>query len=114
MSDEPKKNVTTDLIQALRQAGEELARQLSDASELKVTTSFTIVGENTPPELVASTSIALDGDTDVVIPLRREGNTLVRDVELLELHQVSVNNAIAYRAKLVEQILEVARQVRGR
>jgi len=116
MSNDPGKNnkVTTDLVQALRQAGQELARQISDASGLQVQTFFTVVGENTEPALVASTKIELDGDTDTVIPLRREADSLVRDIDLLELHQVSVENAIAYREKLLDQILDLARQARTR
>jgi hypothetical protein len=113
MSDNPNQT-TSDLMQALRQAGQELARQISDASALHVETYITIVDEDSGEQLIASTEINLDGDTRVVIPVRREGNTLVRDMDLLELHQVSVDNAIAYRAKLVDQIMEVARQVRGR
>jgi hypothetical protein len=112
MSNNP--NTTNDLVQALRQAGEELARQISDASSLNVETYFTIVGEKTDPQMIASTLIELDGDTKMVIPLRREGSALVRDKDLLDLHQASVNSAIAYRAKLFDQIMDVARQVRGR
>jgi hypothetical protein len=116
MSNDPGTNnkVTTDLVQALRQAGQELARQISDASALQVQTFFTVVGENTEPVLVASTKIELDGDTETVVPLKREGDTLVRDLDLLELHQTSVENAIAYRDKLVDQILDIARQARTR
>jgi hypothetical protein len=113
MSDETNQT-TSDLMQALRQAGQELARQISDASALHVETYIAIVDEDSGEQLIASTDINLDGDTRVVIPVRREGNTLVRDMELLELHQVSVDNAVAYRAKLVDQIIQVARQVRSR
>lgn len=116
MSNNPQtsKKVTSDLVTALRQAGEELARQISDVSAVQVKTFYTIVGENTTPELLASTEIQLDGDTETIVPLRREGNVLVRDLELLELHHVSVENAVTYREKLVNQIMEVARQARSR
>jgi hypothetical protein len=114
MSDESNKTSKPDLMQALREVGEELARQLKDATAVNIETYITVVGERAGEELVASTSIELDGDTKMLVPVRREGNTLVRDVELLQLHQLSVDNAIAYRAKLVDRIMEVARQVRSR
>lgn len=47
----PNKKVTMDLVQALRQDGEELASQLSDASALMVKTSFTKIGGYTPLEV---------------------------------------------------------------
>jgi hypothetical protein len=113
----PKK--TQDLQVALRQAAATLAEQLSDATSLKVDTLYVKVGDDGSYEFkdarpVASTTIELDGDTTMVIPLRDENGVLVRDDALLEVHLDSVKNAIEYRQKLLEALFNLVRQPRER
>lgn len=110
---------TQDLTQALRQAAAKLAEQLSDASSLVVSTRWIEVGEDDPTDftkakLAAYTEIALDGDTTLVIPMRRESGVLVRDDALLEHHLNSVKNAIEYRQRLLDAMFDLAKQVRSR
>jgi hypothetical protein len=115
MGDNPENQTNVDLGEALRSAAQELARQINDASELTVETKYIVLEESEEPTLVARTTIELDGDTEVVIPMRREASgALVRDEGLLEFHLGNVENAIAYRANLLDTILEVARTVRSR
>lgn len=115
MSDKPAKKTDVDLGEALRNAAQELARQITDASELTIETKFIVIEEGEEPTLVAKSTIQLDGDTTLTIPMRREASgALVRDEGLLELHLGNVDNAIAYRANILETILETVRSVRTR
>ena len=115
MGDQPVTESNVDLSEALRSAAQELARQIEDASELTVETKYVVLEESEEPTLVARTTIELDGDMEVVVPMRREASgALVRDEGLLDFHQGNVDNAIAYRANLLDTILDVARTVRSR
>ena len=110
---------TTDLATALKRAGEELARQISDASELQVETKWVMADENGDVDWkaakpVARTTIMLDGDSELIIPMPKEGDTLVVRRDLLALHETNVSNARAFREKLYDMIYKVAQEIRGR
>ena len=110
---------TQDLQVALRQAASTLAQQLSDASSLKVETLYVKIGDDGTTNFkearpVASTTIELDGDTTMIIPVRDEGGILVRDDALLELHLNSVKSAIEYRQQLLEAMFNLVRPPRDR
>ena len=117
MAEETK--TTNDLQAALRQAAASLAHQISEATALEVKTLWVEVSDDGAYKFedarpVASTRIELDGDTTLTIPMRRENGVLVRDDDLLELHLGSVSNAVEYRYKILDAILNVVRQVRTR
>jgi hypothetical protein len=119
MTNNPNTQKTADLGEALRKAARELALQISDATAVEVETHWVEVGENGVFEekearLAAMTRIQLDGDTKLVIPTRRENGLLVRDDGLIELHLNAVQNAIEYRKKILDAIINVVRQVRER
>lgn len=110
---------TQDLQVALRQAASALAQQLSDATSLKVETLYVKVGDDGTANFkdarpVASTTIELDGDTTMIVPVRDEGGILVRDDALLQVHLDSVKNAIDYRQKLLEAMFNLVRSPRER
>ncbi len=110
---------TTDLPTALRRAGEELARQISDATELQIETKWVMAAENgdvrwEDAKPVARTTISLDGDSELIIPMKKEGDMLVIRQDLLDLHQGNVQSARAYREKIYDLILSVAREISGR
>ena len=107
---------TSDLQAALRNAAAILAQQISNVTTLKVETKWVEVSdageykfEDARP--VASTHIELNGDTTLVIPMKRENGVLVRDDELLQVHLGSVQNAIEYRNKLLDAIIGVVKQL---
>ncbi len=109
----------TDLTTALKKAGEELAKQISDASELTVETKWVMANENgdvdwNTAKPVARTIIMLDGDSELIIPMTKEGEALVVRHDLLALHEANVANARAYREKLFDMIYNTAREIRGR
>ena len=110
---------TTDLTTALKKAGEDLAKQISDASELQIVTKWVMADENgdvdwATAKPVARTVINLDGDSELIIPMTKEGGTLIVRQDLLALHETNVANARAYREKLYDMIYNVARELRGR
>lgn len=110
---------TSDLTTALKNAGQELAKQISDASELKVETKWVMASESGDVDWntarpVARTIVQLDGDSELIIPMTKEGDALVIRRDLLLLHEGNVANARAYREKLYDIILSVAREIRGR
>jgi len=110
---------TQDLQQALRQASAALAEQISDLTSLKVRTLWVKVSEDgafkeEDARPVAATTIELDGDTTMIIPMRDENGVLVRDDALLEVHLGSVKSAMEYRQKLIETIIDTVRQARER
>ena len=110
---------TSDLTVALKKAAEELAKQISDASELRVETKWVMASDSgdvdwSTARPVARTIVQLDGDSELIIPMTKEGDALVIRRDLLVLHEGNVANARAYREKLYDIILSVAREIRGR
>jgi hypothetical protein len=108
---------TTDLAAALKKAGQDLAKQISDASELQVETKWVLADEKgdvdwAAAKPVARTTISLD--SQLIIPLSKEGDTLVVRKDLLALHEANVANARAYREKLYDMIYNAALELGGR
>ena len=73
---------TTDLTTALKKAGAELAKQISDASELQIETKWVLADEKgdvdwTTAKPAARTTIKLDGDSELIVPMSKEGDSLV-------------------------------------
>lgn len=112
-------NGTTDLTAAIKKAGQELAKQISDASDLQVETKWVLADENgdvdwTAAKPAARTIVKLDGDSELIVPMTKEGDVLVVRKDLLELHEANVANARAYREKLYDMIYNAALELRGR
>jgi len=112
--------MANDLENTIRNAAYKFAKALEDASELEVETLFVEVGdqgainfEDARP--VAKTTIKLDGDMNVVIPMTRsESGALERDDSLLQLHLENVDSATSYRTDLLEALLSLIRPTRTR
>jgi hypothetical protein len=56
----------------------------------------------------------LDGDSELIVPMTKEGDTLAVRKDLLALHEANVANARAYREKLYDMIYNAALELRGR
>lgn len=115
MSDE----TTTDLTTALKKAGAELAKQISDATELHIETKWVLADEDGDVDWqtakpAALTTISLDGDSELTVPMTNEGGILVVRRDLLELHETNVANARFYREKLYDMIYNAALELSGR
>lgn len=112
--------MANDLENTIRNAAYKFAKALEDASELEIETLYVEVGdqgainfEDARP--VAKTTIQLDGDMNVVIPMTRsESGALERDDSLLQLHMENVDSATSYRTDLLEALLSLIRSPRTR
>lgn len=96
---------------ALRNAASVVAKYVQDAASMLVETKYVEVGESGDANFeaakpVARTEIKLDGDSEAVLPMRRnETGALEVDVNLFELHQANVATAIEYRARILNALL---------
>jgi hypothetical protein len=110
-----------DLESTIRSAAQKFAQQLKDAGELQVETRFVLIGDDGSVTFdrgkrpIARTVISIDGDTELIIPMRQTATgALERDETLLDLHMKNVSSAIEYRASLLEALLSVVRPTRSR
>ena len=96
---------------ALKNVATSIAQYVKDASMMQVETHYVEIVGNDPAGFekarpVARTIIKLDGDSETVVPMRKNeaGNSVV-DTELFELHQQNVSTAIDYRARILNALL---------
>lgn len=96
---------------ALKNIATSVAQYVKDASIMTVETRYVDVGEGGSPDFdkarpVARTTVKLDGDSETVLPMRKnEAGIDVVDSDLFELHQQNVNTAIQYRASILNALL---------
>ncbi len=96
---------------ALKNAATSVAKYVQDAAILQVETRYVEVSPNALADFdqarpVARTIIRLDGDSESVLPLRKnEGGMMEVDTALFELHQQNVSTAIEYRARILNALL---------
>lgn len=86
-----------------------MADKIADASGLEVTTKYVEIGSNgadfSQALPVAQTKIALDGDYEGIIPMRKNpAGQLEIDGDLFDRHQENVTTAMEYRAHLLETL----------
>lgn len=112
--------MANDLETTIRNAAYKFAKALEDASELEVETLYVEVSDQGAIDFqdarpVARTTIKLDGDMNVVVPMTRsDSGALERDDALLELHLENVDAATKYRTDLLEALLSLLRPSRTR
>lgn len=96
---------------ALRNAAASVAKYVQDAATMLVETKYVEIGESGEMKFedarsAARTEIKLDGDSQAILPMRRnESGVLEVDVTLFELHQQNVTTAIDYRARILNALL---------
>lgn len=96
---------------ALKNAATAVAQYVKDAATMQVETRYVVVDPNAAANFeqaaaIARTVIKLDGDSETVVPMRRnEAGVLEVDSGLFELHQQNVNTAIEYRARILNSLL---------
>lgn len=108
-----------DVEKSIRNATLKMANALEGAAELKVETRYVLVddagGEISGDEkgrLLARTTMQLDGDTGVVLPMTRDATgKLQTDKEIFELHQTNVGMALNYRLDLLNKLLVAVRSL---
>jgi hypothetical protein len=96
---------------ALRSAATSVASYVKDASTMQVETQYVEIGDNGAANFdqarpVARTLIKLDGDSAVIVPVRKnEAGLMEVDAGLFDLHQQNVATAIEYRARILNSLL---------
>ena len=103
----------SDLESALRTAAERIASYVENAASMTVETRFVRAAAATEANLeqsrlLARTVLSLDGDSEVVVPMREaEDGSLRVDTEALEVHRANVHMAIEYRTRMLDALLLV-------
>jgi hypothetical protein len=103
--------MANELDTALKNIATTLAQYVKDASMMQVETRYVEISEGSAVEFdkarpVARTVIKLDGDSETVLPMRKnEAGVTVVDSELFDLHQQNVTTAIEYRARILNALL---------
>ncbi|UCH61175.1 MAG: hypothetical protein JSV61_06755 [Anaerolineales bacterium] len=96
---------------ALKNVASSISQYVKDASMMQVETRYVEIAEDGPSGFdaakpVARTIIKLDGDSETILPMRKnEAGSTVVDTELFELHQQNVSTAIDYRARILNALL---------
>jgi hypothetical protein len=103
--------MANELDTALKNIATTLAQYVKDASMMQVETRYVEISEDSAVDFdkarpAARTVIKLDGDSETVLPMRKNdaGSTVV-DSELFDLHQQNVTTAIEYRARILDALL---------
>jgi hypothetical protein len=107
-----EKMATNEIRDALKTAADQIAKYVQDAAEMSVETTYIEMGSPNfdTAKLAARTIVKLDGDSQTVLPMRKDENgVLVVDAVVFDLHQQNVQAAIDYRAEMMTAMLSVLR-----
>jgi len=104
---------------ALKNAAAKVAQYVNDVATLTVETRLVEISASGGVNFdqaapAARTVIKLDGDSQAVVPMRKNAaGALEMDTVLFEVHQQNVSTAIEYRARMLGALLEAIRSARG-
>jgi len=98
---------------ALRTAAGKIAEYVEDAATMTVITQYVTVSPTGDTDFgtakpVARSIVKLDGDTEVIMPLREAmagSGRLEVDASLMELHERNVSAATEYRARILQALV---------
>jgi hypothetical protein len=98
---------------ALRTAASKIAEYVEDAATMTVITQYVKVSPNgdadfTTAKPVARSIVKLDGDSEIVMPLREAtagSGRLEVDAGLMDLHERNVAAATEYRARILQALV---------
>jgi hypothetical protein len=105
--------MASDIEAALREVGNSLAAYVKDAASMTVESRYVHVSLEQDADFeqskaLARTIIRLDGDSEMIFPLRQgDDGYLEADNPLFGLHQQNVATAIEYRARMIDALLSV-------
>ena len=103
-----------ELETALRTAASKIAAYVEDAATMTVITEFVSVGaagelDFSTAKPVAKTILSLDGDTQIILPMRETepgSGRLEIDATLIDLHERNVAAATEYRARILNALVQ--------
>ena len=111
--------MATELENSIRNAAAKIAQYVEDVTTMTVQTAYVQIGAGSDVDFshakpVARTIIKLDGDSEVIVPMRQtEAGGFEVDAGLLDLHERHVTAAIEYRARILNTLLTVLQPQRG-
>ena len=109
----------TELENSIRNAAAKIAEYVDDVTTMTVQTAYVQVGSGGEVDFsharpVARTTIKMDGDSEVIIPMRQtQTGGFEVDAGLLDLHQRHVTTAIEYRARILNALLAILQPQQG-
>jgi hypothetical protein len=103
-----------ELESTLRSVATKIAEYVEDAATMTVITQFVSVGaageiDFTTAKPVAKTVVRLDGDTEIILPMREAEAGSGRqeiDATLMDLHERNVAAATEYRARILNALIQ--------
>ncbi len=103
--------MASNLDETIREAAAQVRRYVEDAAVMQVRTFYVVTDAESlssidPERPGAFTEVKLDGDTKVVVPMRkgRDGN-LELDEALFAIHERNVAMATNYRAQVLNALI---------
>lgn len=99
------------LDESIREAAAKVRQYVEDAAVMQVRTFFVLTGTETlagidPERPGAFTEVKLDGDTKVVVPMRKgRDDSLELDETLFTIHERNVAAATHYRAEVLNALI---------
>ena len=103
--------MASELETALKNAAASVAQYVKDIATMTVVTQYVEVGPDGAVDFsqarpVARTIIKLDGDSESILPMRRnEAGQPEVDSALFDLHQQNVTTTIDYRTRMLNALL---------
>ena len=103
--------MATELDKSIKSVAARVAQYVDDVATLTLETHYVHLSGDGDASFdrarpVARTTIKLDGDCDLVVPMREaEASRFEVDAALLEVHQQNVASAIEYRARILNALL---------
>lgn len=103
--------MASELETALKNAATVVGQYVKDVATMTVETKYVEVGPDGSVDFdkarpVARTIVKLDGDSEIVAPVRRNAAGVEElDSALFELHQQNVSTTIEYRTKMLNALL---------
>ena len=102
-----------DVEGALRSAAARIASYVEDAATMTVITQYVTIGASGDANFdaakpMARTTVRLDGDSEVVVPVREASTEPVRlelDPDLFAVHERNVAAATEYRARILQALV---------
>ena len=97
-----------DIETALNKIAGKLVEYVEDAATLNVVTQSVDINKSTDfkdSKPVASTTIKIDGDSTMIVPLRGGANGTEVDNALYNLHMQNVSLAIQYRQNILNALI---------
>ena len=111
--------MSEDFVDALKGVVNKVGDAVANAAEMSVQTWFLVLDEaegasggaaakndfETKKRPLARTIVKFDGDSEAIVPMRRTGEGLQVDEQLLKMHNENVETARKYRSDVVNMFL---------